>query len=73
MNITLTEYANANNVSVSKNGFSCPHCETNWEEDEVVSTTPTEYYIGNNGSGYEWYQINKCNMCGKEYAIHNGC
>ena len=73
MDITLNEYANANGVSVSTNGFSCPDCKPNWKEDETVDKTDAVYYSGPSGCGYEWYEIKKCNICGKQYAIHNGC
>ena len=72
MDITLAEYANANGVSASTNGFSCPSCSVHYLRDEVIETTSPSYYSCPDGCGYEWFEIHKCCKCGKPYAIHNG-
>lgn len=72
MATTLSDYAKANGINASTNGFSCPECPVHYGKDEVVASTNPTYYAGPNGCGYEWFETHKCCKCGKLYAIHNG-
>ena len=74
LTITLAEWANANGVHVSKNGYKCDNdeCDSSGLDDTTeISSDPT-FYMNESGSGYSWYEVCKCSKCGNMYAVENG-